>query len=122
MTKYMPGRTDNSIKNHFYSTVRRNLRRYNKKVSEEQKIHGSVQELIKDPDMLKILLVHSERKKSKEEKEVEKQVKEKLLHPKQEDTSFKKTKVSPNILISCPKGEIKRDNKSLLKIHRFCTR
>jgi len=30
ISKYLVGRTDNSIKNHFYSTLRKSLRRINK--------------------------------------------------------------------------------------------
>ena len=30
ISKYLVGRTDNSVKNHFYSTLRKSLRRINK--------------------------------------------------------------------------------------------
>ena len=30
ISKYLEGRTDNSVKNHFYSTLRKSLRRINK--------------------------------------------------------------------------------------------
>ena len=46
---HLPGRTDNSIKNCFYSAIRRNLRKYNKKRPECEKLKGPVKNLLKKP-------------------------------------------------------------------------
>lgn len=53
---YLPGRTDNSIKNCFYSAIRRNLRKYNKKRSESEKLKGSIKSLLRKPSNKAILM------------------------------------------------------------------
>ncbi|OMJ86325.1 hypothetical protein SteCoe_12173 [Stentor coeruleus] len=52
----IPGRTDNSVKNRFYSTLRRNLRKYNKSRPHSQRLIGSVRTILRNPNIPDILL------------------------------------------------------------------
>ena len=52
----LPGRTDNSVKNCFYSLIRKNLRKFNRNKPESEKIKGSIKELLKRPKFRNILL------------------------------------------------------------------
>lgn len=54
ISKFLVGRSDNTIKNHFYATIRRKLRRYNKINTE--KIRLPVKEIINDKKLVKILI------------------------------------------------------------------
>ena len=56
----IPGRTDNSVKNRFYSTLRRNLRKYNKSRPHSQRIIGSVRTILRNPEIPEILLQEHE--------------------------------------------------------------
>lgn len=56
IASFLKGRSDNATKNHFYSIVRKNLRRYNKNKRPEERIEGNIQELLEKPEVRKILV------------------------------------------------------------------
>ncbi|CAG9310311.1 unnamed protein product [Blepharisma stoltei] len=59
IARYLPGRSDNSIKNQFYSTVRKNLRKYNRNKPTDKRIVGSLKQLLQNPEIAKILITYS---------------------------------------------------------------
>ena len=61
ISKFLIGRSDNTIKNHFYATVRRKLRRYNRIC--DDKISLPVKEIIKDKELVRMLMEIPEKEK-----------------------------------------------------------
>ena len=59
VAKLMPGRSENSIKNYFYSTVRKNIRRINRKLHFDEKIVRPIKELMKDPKFTNLIFCNS---------------------------------------------------------------
>lgn len=55
-----PGRNDNFIKNCFYSAIRRNLRKFNKKKVPSKQLKGTISSLLKNPHTRKILMYFPE--------------------------------------------------------------
>lgn len=56
IAELMPGRTENAVKNCFYSAIRRNLRKFNKKKPESKKLKGSIKSLLRKPGCRAILM------------------------------------------------------------------
>lgn len=55
---FFPGKSQNDIKNFFNATVRRNIRRFNSRKSEDEKIKGSLDRIMKIPEVREILLLN----------------------------------------------------------------
>ncbi|OMJ78982.1 hypothetical protein SteCoe_21111 [Stentor coeruleus] len=55
---FFPSKSANDIKNYFYATVRRNIRRFNNGKKEEEKIKGPIDKIIKIPEIREILSTH----------------------------------------------------------------
>ncbi|OMJ95386.1 hypothetical protein SteCoe_1308 [Stentor coeruleus] len=55
ISKYIPGRTDNSVKNCFYSVIRKNVRKYNKRKPETEKLKGPIKSLLRNPEIKELL-------------------------------------------------------------------
>lgn len=55
ISKFIPCKSKNSIKNFYHSTLRRNLRRFNFKKSPEEQIRGPIFKLSKIPEIYEIL-------------------------------------------------------------------
>lgn len=56
IAKFLPGRTDNSVKNFFYTTLRKKIRLYNKAAAPEEKILLSVNDVSLNPELTKKVL------------------------------------------------------------------
>ncbi|OMJ90240.1 hypothetical protein SteCoe_7442 [Stentor coeruleus] len=55
ISRIFPGKSKNSVKNFYYSTIRRNLRRFNKGKLPSEQINGPIDILMKVPEVRKIL-------------------------------------------------------------------
>ena len=61
----LPGKSQNLLKNTFYSTIRRNLRKFNKNKLEFEKFRGSIANFLLIPEIR--LILEAEKSLSKEE-------------------------------------------------------
>ena len=55
----MNGRTENSIKNYFYATVRKNIRNANKTLNLRKEIKASVKESIANPEISELIMCNA---------------------------------------------------------------
>ncbi|OMJ78071.1 hypothetical protein SteCoe_22227 [Stentor coeruleus] len=68
IASHFPGRNDNFIKNCFYSAIRRNLRKFNKKKVPSKQLKGTISSLLRNPHTRKILMCFPEHENPEIEK------------------------------------------------------
>jgi hypothetical protein len=102
----IPGRTDNSVKNRFYSTLRRNLRKYNKSRPHSQRLLGSVRTLLRNPDMPEILL--QENAPARMKKNMDEGKSTQKIEEKEGIEEGKEEKVEVVVPVVCEKVETKK--------------
>jgi myb proto-oncogene protein/myb-related protein len=56
IASFLPGRSDNSVKNRFYCTLRKKLRKFNKVRPHSQRIIGSARSILRDDRVIDFLL------------------------------------------------------------------
>lgn len=74
ISKHLPGRSENSVKNRFYSALRRNLRKFNKSKPRSQRLLGSTRTILRKSKISEILLKErapAKERKSKSEEKIE---------------------------------------------------
>ena len=67
MTEFLPGRTENAIKNTFYGSIRKALKAYNRTHKDQNRILRTIKSLIRDRQVTQLLnLVETSKEEAKE--------------------------------------------------------
>ncbi|OMJ75736.1 hypothetical protein SteCoe_25074 [Stentor coeruleus] len=72
ISSYFDGRSSNSVKNHFYALIRKNIRRYNKYAGAREIITAKINDVLKSPEYCKLLVAPAFPKKRPAVKKCEK--------------------------------------------------
>lgn len=102
IASHFPGRNDNFIKNCFYSAIRRNLRKFNKKKVPSKQLKGTISSLLRNPQTRKILMYFPEHENPEIEKIKVETKKEELIvieKPKNKEKLIKQGSKEPLIKI-----------------------
>ncbi|OMJ82644.1 hypothetical protein SteCoe_16627 [Stentor coeruleus] len=107
ISESFPKRTTNSIKNLYYSTIRRNLRRFNKNKKPEDRIEGPLDKLMTIPEIRKIFSMHNSKKKIFRGLKLDESVLQKIKNDEQESIKNRKNcqDLSRDIFIITPRKQ-----------------
>ena len=126
IAQHFEGRNDNFIKNCFYSAIRRNLRKYNKKKLPSKQLKGTISSLLKNPQTKKILMKFPEHQNSGVKIEAAKEQKntktEKIKENSIKNSNITKPEIKTsqeNMMKNTKKAEFRNNRNIYLDIHPF---